>query len=270
MTTASWDENCHFRSSRDTKLQARGSIVQTTCWLGSGLHSSRKLARRPRKQSMRPHDVSQPSWSHSQQVQGAAKAAAQVPRAAMQQHSTHAHLLIPVHEVHEPVVVVVVVGALGRIGGDHQIVGPQPVPLRVCIAEDAGLQQLVVAVPNACKSRQRGGAVSPVPHVSQATEKPSTAVHCLSLADLCSPPDRLVRRTELPAEAAAAGPVCRCLCGHDRLGLGDRPPRLRAAEVTPVTLEKPTCCMPHSSNTDMTGSACAADASCCNAGCPMI
>lgn len=60
--------------------------------------------------------------------------------------------------------VVIVVGALGRIGGDHQVVGPQPVPLRVCVTEDARLQQLVIAVPNACKSGQRG-TVSPVHYV---------------------------------------------------------------------------------------------------------
>lgn len=55
-----------------------------------------------------------------------------------------AHLLIAVHEVHEAVVVVVVVRALGRVDGQQQVVGAQAVALRVRIAEDARLQQLVV------------------------------------------------------------------------------------------------------------------------------
>ena len=59
-------------------------------------------------------------------------------------------LLIAVHEVHEAVVVVVVVRALGRVNGQQQVVGPQAVALCVCVAEDARLQQLVVGVANAC------------------------------------------------------------------------------------------------------------------------
>ncbi len=47
-------------------------------------------------------------------------------------------------EVHEAVVVVVVVGALGRVGGEEQVVGPQAVALRVRVRENARLQQLVV------------------------------------------------------------------------------------------------------------------------------
>lgn len=61
-----------------------------------------------------------------------------------------AHLLIAMGEVHEAVVVVVVVGALGRIGGQEQIVGAQAVALRVRVREDARLQQLVVRVADAC------------------------------------------------------------------------------------------------------------------------
>jgi hypothetical protein len=51
--------------------------------------------------------------------------------------------------------VVVVVGAAGGVDGEHQVVGPQAVALGVCIAEDARLQQLVVAVGDACW--RRGG-----------------------------------------------------------------------------------------------------------------
>ena len=66
----------------------------------------------------------------------------------------HAHagarLLVAMHEIHEAVVVVVVVRALGRVGRQHQVVGPQAVALRVRVREDARLQQLVVRVANAC------------------------------------------------------------------------------------------------------------------------
>ena len=53
------------------------------------------------------------------------------------------------HKVHEAVVVVVVVRALGRVDGQQQVVGAQAVALRVSIAEDARLQQLVVRVADA-------------------------------------------------------------------------------------------------------------------------
>lgn len=67
-----------------------------------------------------------------------------------------AHLLIAVREVHEAVVVVVVVGPLGGIGGQQQVVGAQAVALRVRVRKDARLQQLVVRVPDACAiHRQR-------------------------------------------------------------------------------------------------------------------
>ncbi len=64
-----------------------------------------------------------------------------------------ARLLVAVHEVHEAVVVVVVVRALGRVGGQHEVVGPQAVALRVRVREDARLQQLVVRVADACERR---------------------------------------------------------------------------------------------------------------------
>ena len=60
------------------------------------------------------------------------------------------HLLVAVHEVHETIVVVIVVGALWSVPGQHEVVGAQPVALCVRIAEDARLQQLVIGVPNAC------------------------------------------------------------------------------------------------------------------------
>lgn len=53
-------------------------------------------------------------------------------------------------EVHEAVMVVVMVGALGRIGGQEQVVRAQAVALGVRVREYARLQQLVVRVANAC------------------------------------------------------------------------------------------------------------------------
>jgi hypothetical protein len=66
------------------------------------------------------------------------------------------HLLVSLHEVHGAVVVVVVVRRLGGVGGQHQVVGPQAVALRVGVGEDARLQQLVVRVPDAW--HDQGGA----------------------------------------------------------------------------------------------------------------
>ena len=63
------------------------------------------------------------------------------------------HLLVAVGEVHEALVVVVVVCALGRVGGQQQVVGPQPVALRVRVRENPRLQQLVVRVVDACVQR---------------------------------------------------------------------------------------------------------------------
>uniref|UniRef100_A0A804P5F6 Uncharacterized protein n=1 Tax=Zea mays TaxID=4577 RepID=A0A804P5F6_MAIZE len=56
------------------------------------------------------------------------------------------HLLVPVHEVHGAVVVVVVVRAARRVDGQHQVVGTQPVALRVGVGEHPALQHLVVRV----------------------------------------------------------------------------------------------------------------------------
>jgi hypothetical protein len=54
-----------------------------------------------------------------------------------------------VHEVHQAVVVVVVVRALGRVDGQHEVVAAEAVALRVLIGEDARLQQLVIGVADA-------------------------------------------------------------------------------------------------------------------------
>lgn len=55
-------------------------------------------------------------------------------------HGDIAHLLVPDHEVHGAIVVVVVVRRLRCIGGQHEVVGPQAVALRVSVGEDARLQ----------------------------------------------------------------------------------------------------------------------------------
>ena len=44
-----------------------------------------------------------------------------------------AHLLIPVHEVHGALMMVVVMWAFGGIDGDHEIVGTQAVALCVWV-----------------------------------------------------------------------------------------------------------------------------------------
>lgn len=46
---------------------------------------------------------------------------------------------------------VVVVSTLGCVDGEHEVVGSQPVSLCVSIAEDTGLEHLVVTVSNTCK-----------------------------------------------------------------------------------------------------------------------
>jgi hypothetical protein len=60
------------------------------------------------------------------------------------------HLLVTMHEVHEPLMVVVVVLALWGIHGQQQVVGAQAMTLSVCIGEDASLQQLVITVAHTC------------------------------------------------------------------------------------------------------------------------
>ena len=62
------------------------------------------------------------------------------------------HLLISVHEVHDSIMVVVVVHVLGCIHRQHEVVGPQPIPLGVSVTEDTCLQHLVITVPNTCNT----------------------------------------------------------------------------------------------------------------------
>lgn len=99
-----------------------------------------------------------------------------------------ADLLIAVGEVHEAIVVVVVVGALGRVGGQEQVVGAQAVALRVCIREDARLQQLVIRVPNACT--QQCMCIKPHSHL-RSKSTPSDA-SCAGRATIISPLQRTV------------------------------------------------------------------------------
>lgn len=68
---------------------------------------------------------------------------------------TNFYLLISVHEVHDRVMVVVVMHILGCIHRQHQVVGSQPVSLCVSITEDAGLQHLVITVTNTCNNTPR-------------------------------------------------------------------------------------------------------------------
>ena len=63
---------------------------------------------------------------------------------------TQSHLLISVHEVHNTIMVVVVVHVLGCIHRQHQVVGSQPIPLCVSVTENTCLQHLVVTVSNTC------------------------------------------------------------------------------------------------------------------------
>lgn len=48
------------------------------------------------------------------------------------------------HEIHVTVIVVIVVGALGCIHRELQVVWPDSVPLGVTVSEDASLEELVV------------------------------------------------------------------------------------------------------------------------------
>jgi hypothetical protein len=56
-----------------------------------------------------------------------------------------------VHEIHRALVVIVVECTLWRVGRQHEVVGAQPVALRVRVREHARLQQLVIAVVDTCK-----------------------------------------------------------------------------------------------------------------------
>ena len=70
----------------------------------------------------------------------------------LQDSWTNPHLLVSVHEVHDAVMVVVVVHILGCIHGQHEVVGSQPIPLCVSVTEDTRLQHLVITVSNTCSA----------------------------------------------------------------------------------------------------------------------
>lgn len=53
-------------------------------------------------------------------------------------------LFIAVHEVHGSFVVIVMMGVLGSVGRQHQIVCSQSVPLCISVAECSALKHLVV------------------------------------------------------------------------------------------------------------------------------
>ena len=55
-----------------------------------------------------------------------------------------AYLLIPLCDIHSPLIVVVLVGALGGIDRQQLVVGSQPVPLSIRVGKDTRLQQLVI------------------------------------------------------------------------------------------------------------------------------
>jgi hypothetical protein len=62
------------------------------------------------------------------------------------------YLLIPVDKIHETLMVVVVMRALGCISGQQKVVRPQAVALCVSVREDARLQELVIRIANTCKT----------------------------------------------------------------------------------------------------------------------
>jgi hypothetical protein len=54
------------------------------------------------------------------------------------------YLLIPVNEIHETLMVIVVVSTLGSISWELQVVWSQTVPLSIRIGKDPSLEQLVI------------------------------------------------------------------------------------------------------------------------------
>ena len=64
-------------------------------------------------------------------------------------HGGIIYLFIPVHEIHETFMVIVVMGTLGCIGRDLQIIGTKSVSLAIGIGEYPSLKQFVIGVVNA-------------------------------------------------------------------------------------------------------------------------
>eukprot|EP00878_Enallax_costatus_P034717 GHUV01038535.1.p1 GENE.GHUV01038535.1~~GHUV01038535.1.p1 ORF type:complete len:177 (+),score=26.65 GHUV01038535.1:208-738(+) len=92
-------------------------------------------------------------------------------------------LLVPVHEVHEAIVVVVVMRTLGGVDRQLQVVGAQSVALCVSITEDTRLEQLVVTVCDTCSVPGRTAAMVSVVELwtsNSTTIQPDTltAVSC--------------------------------------------------------------------------------------------
>ena len=61
-----------------------------------------------------------------------------------QTHRIAAYLFIPLCDIHETLIVVVLVGALGGVNRQQLVVGSQPVPLSIAVSKDTRLQQLVI------------------------------------------------------------------------------------------------------------------------------
>lgn len=54
------------------------------------------------------------------------------------------YLFIPVHEVHETIIVIVVMGTFRRISRKLQVVWPKAVPLGIRVREDPSLEELII------------------------------------------------------------------------------------------------------------------------------
>ncbi|NBI05138.1 hypothetical protein D3Z37_19735 [Lachnospiraceae bacterium] len=65
------------------------------------------------------------------------------------------HLLIPMHEVHETFMVIVVMAILGSINWELQIVWSKTVPLIIRIRKDPSLEQLVIRIVNPRDNKSR-------------------------------------------------------------------------------------------------------------------
>lgn len=54
------------------------------------------------------------------------------------------YLLIPMHKIHEAIMVIVVMRTLGSICRKHQIIWSKTMPLCIRVGEDSSLQQLII------------------------------------------------------------------------------------------------------------------------------
>jgi hypothetical protein len=132
-----------------------------------------------------------------------------------------AHLFVPDHEVHEAVVVVVVVGRLGGVGGQHEVVGTQPVALRISVGEDARLQEFVVGVADA--RNNQGWAEGLLQDTPAQLEYPSLA--CFGKENGSGSP-----AAHLPTQCSASVSFFgrrRCAPRHHVMRHGSKAPRCR-------------------------------------------